>query len=150
MSAQRIIGPGGVATPDPEERFRGLPILVEYVDGHIWGVARAVSYRLQSGAWSTVRTGFMFDWASAPWFLWPLCPPAGLTGQPYGIAALWHDWLYAHKHVAGVAISRLDADRVFVEIMLYVGVSPWRAWAMYGAVRAFGWWPWGVDRSLSD
>jgi hypothetical protein len=137
-----IIGPGGKAIPDPEERFRGLPMLVEYIDGRLWRLARDVAYRERSGIWTTIRKGFDFDWASVPWFLWPFCPPAGLHGQPYGLAAAWHDWLYLHQAMDGVPVSRQRADALFLEIMLYVGGDAWRARAMWAAVRVCGWWAW--------
>ena len=131
---------------DPERRFEGLPVLVEYIDGRRWRLARNCSYRLHdgylAGRVSTVRTGFVFDWASIPRVFWRLLPPAGLSGEPYGLAALWHDWFYVHQTIHGVPVTRSEADAAFLEIMLYVGVAPWRARLMWSAVRTGGWISW--------
>ena len=127
---------------DPDNRFAGLPLSVQYVDGRTWVVASDVSYRMTDGTISTVRAGFDIDFASIPRWLWSVAPPAGDNHQPYGLAALWHDWLYRHKQINGRPITRKQADDLFLEIMLYVGVRTCLAWAMYGAVRAFGWILW--------
>lgn len=84
---------------------------------------------------STVRTGFEFDFASVPRIFWVLLPPTGLPDQPYGIAALIHDWLCRHRAIAGQPITRAECDRVFREVMEYVGVNKRIAATMYWAVR---------------
>ena len=134
------------AMPDPDNRFTGLPVSVSYIDGRTWRLTHDASYRTVAGPVSTVQAGFEFDWASVPWWLWGICPPAGLQGQPYGLAAMWHDWLYRHHAINGVAIERKVADDLFLEIMLYVGVSRWRARVMWMAVRGFGWAAWKNDQ----
>jgi hypothetical protein len=131
---------------DPAQRFTGLPVLTEYVDGRTWIIHRDAAYRVASkpfaGCLSTVRAGFTTDWASIPRALWRILPPAGTQGQPYGLAALWHDWLYRHQAIEGCPCRRADADAIFLEIMRYVGVSAWRARIMYRAVRMFAGIPW--------
>jgi len=127
---------------DPEKRFDGLPVKTEYIDGAKWKLAADVAYRIASGQFmnhfSTVRAGFIFDWASIPRVFWRIFPPTGLEGQPYGLAALWHDWAYVHQSISGIPCNRYDADLLFKEIMVYVGVSPWIAWTMFMAVRIGG------------
>jgi hypothetical protein len=123
---------------DPELRFSGLPILTEYLDGQTWRLVREVSYRTEAGPTSTIRGGFHFDFASVPRVFWRLFPPTGLRGQPYGIAALVHDWLYVHQAIAGVRIDRQTADRVFLEILIYVGCHRLTRRLMYMAVRVGG------------
>ena len=131
---------------DPEHRFTGIPLSVEYIDGITWELVADVAYYTKAGDISTVRAGFIFDWASTPPCLWGVCPPAGLKGQPYGIAAMFHDWVYHHKQIAGKDVARSQADDLFLEIMLYIGVASWRAHAMWAAVRTFGWWAWSHDK----
>lgn len=130
-------------TNDPEKRFTGLPLHVEYVDGVKWLLDADVSYRTEAGEISTVKRGFVFDFASVPRPLWFLYPPAGTTGNPYGIAALVHDWLCAHRKIGGREITFSEANGIFREILLYLGCRPTLAWTMYLAVQSpFGWWLW--------
>lgn len=119
---------------DPEKRFTGLPLCVKYINGIDWELEFDVSYRTKADEISTVREGFIFDFASVPRFLWWLYPPAGTEGNPYGIAALFHDWLLDHKQIGGRPITRSEADDIFLEIMLYLGVRKTLAYTMYYAV----------------
>jgi hypothetical protein len=127
---------------DASERFTGWPLTVAFIDGRRWRVHQDISYRTGAGEISTVRAGFVFDFASIPKILWPLIPPAGDGHKLYGIAAVWHDWLYKHRKIGGRAITRRDADALFLEIMLYLGVRPWLARAMCAAVCAVGFFAW--------
>ena len=131
---------------DPMCRFAGLPIHTEYIDGRKWKLDRNVSYKIHDGYFkghvTTVRAGFVFDWASVPRVFWMLLPPSGLTGNPYGIAALIHDWICRHKQIQGQPCTRYDADYVFYEVMIYVGVKPWLAQLMFRCVRMAGVLPW--------
>jgi hypothetical protein len=122
--------------------FIGWPLNVDFLDGRRWRVARDIGYRTQTGEVSTVRAGFVFDFASIPRLLWPLVPPTGDGHNLYGLAAVWHDWLYAHKEIGARPITRKEADRLFLEIMLHVGVAPWMARAMYHTVCVAGWAAW--------
>jgi hypothetical protein len=133
-----------IPVPDPAHRFRGLPVATETLDGRTYRITRDVAFRLSDGRWLTVRVGFEFDWASVPRVFWVILPPGGLVGQPYGIGALVHDWLYYHQAIDSVPIQRAMADAVFLEIMLYTGVSPLIAHTMHRAVRMFGWMPWNM------
>ena len=131
---------------DPCRRFTGLPVLTAYIDGDTWRLVRDVTYRVcegpHAGKLLTVRSGFVFDWASTPSLLWFCLPKAGKTGNPYGIAALIHDWLYEHKAIAGQPITRAEADEVFLEVLRYLGVHGWFARMMWSGVRVGGWWGW--------
>ncbi len=131
--------------PDPEGRFAGLTHggvdTITTFGGNVM-FDGAISYRLVSGEISTVKDGFVFDWASVPAiFTWYL-PPSGDGRNCYGIAALFHDWLYCHRKVAGRAVSRAECDALFLEIMLYVGVDRRKAILMYRAARLGGWLLW--------
>jgi hypothetical protein len=84
-----------------------------------------------------IPAGFVTDFASVPKVL------QGLIGsvETHGKAAVLHDYLYATQPV-----SRIVADAVFLEAMAVLGVPRWKRWAMYRAVRCFGWWPWNKHR----
>lgn len=106
------------------------PLQLEYMDG--------INYRLLSEfdfaseeveRLIRVPAGFVTDFASVPRFFWRVLPP---TGQ-YGKAAVVHDFLY-RTHAA----IKADADKVFLEGMLVLGVPRWKAKIMYAAVHVFG------------
>jgi len=128
--------------PDPEHRFEGMPPGVNGVDGINWILKHKVSYRTAAGPVSSVPKGFMFDYASIPRGLYWLYPPAGDGKNLYGIASIFHDWLYAHRKIAGKPITRREADAIFYEIMRYVGCRRTLAWNMWFWVRVAGWRAW--------
>ncbi|MBP7830981.1 MAG: DUF1353 domain-containing protein [Kiritimatiellae bacterium] len=134
---------------DPEGRFSG-PFRFRYVNGRDWAVAEDLSYRTRAGPVSTVRAGFTTDFATIPPPLWPFMPPAGDGRNFYGLAALWHDWLYWHGAVEGRPISRPYADGIFLELMRYLGVSRLLARIMWAAVRSFGWYQWNKYRRHNE
>ena len=76
-----------------------------------------------------IPKGFEFDGASVPRILWWLFPPAGR----YMVAALLHDYLLNQS-----SVSRAFADALFLLAMKKLGVTLWRRFIMYGAVRMFG------------
>jgi len=89
-----------------------------------------------------VAKGFISDLASVPWPFRRTFPRFG----PWNAAAIVHDWLYFCGEIAGEKITRRQADRIFLGMMRanpHVGV---RAWPMYIAVRAGGWWAWREHR----
>jgi hypothetical protein len=145
---------------DPCRRFTGLPVLTAYIDGDTWRLVRDVTYRVcegpHAGKTLTMRSGFVFDWASTPSLLWFCLPKAGKKGNPYGIAALIHDWLYRHRAIAGQPITRAEADEVFLEVLRYLGVHNWFARMMWSGVRVGGWLFWksgaaaGTEQTLQD
>lgn len=76
-----------------------------------------------------VPRGFATDLASVPsWLLW-LYDPGGRHQR----AALFHDWLYSDD-----SVSRFDADAIFRIILRRDGVSKFRTFWLYLAVRVFG------------
>lgn len=60
-----------------------------------------------------------------------------LAGGTATAPAVVHDFLYSCPRLRQ-SRSREEADAVFYEAMLSVGVSRWRAWLMYQAVRVCG------------
>ena len=77
--------------------------------------------------------GFVCDLTSIPRIFRPLFPVHGKHTR----AAVIHDWLYAKK-----TGKRKDADLIFLEAMSELGVSRFKRYAMYSAVRAGGWIYW--------
>ena len=78
----------------------------------------------------TVKAGFDFDFASIPKLFTNILPK---NGQEYDRAACLHDALYASRW-----LPKAECDRLFYEAMLSDGVSKYRAWSMYQAVKWFG------------
>ncbi len=87
----------------------------------------------------TVPKGFVTDFASVPNPVRMLIPKWG----KYGKAACLHDWLYNCK-----TVTRLEADNLFLEAMVVMGVPRWQRITMYIAVRAFGFWAWKARRKV--
>ncbi len=123
------------------------PILTYVGPGNAWRLED--DYRYQDGEnVITVPEGFLFDLASIPRAFWWLISPFELS-----IAApLLHDFLYLHAGAppAGSVTpprvySRIDADKLFLEVMKTEGVHGWRRGSAYAAVRAFGWLGWESD-----
>lgn len=84
-----------------------------------------------------VPQGFVTDFASVPKVLWAVFPPTGF----YQRAALLHDFCYMMG--PKLALTRWDADAIFLRQMKRDGVG-WRTrYTMWAAVRLFGWacWP---------
>ena len=77
----------------------------------------------------TVPIGFRTDFASVPRPLWSFLPPVGL----YAKAAVIHDYLYESK-----SRPRKEADEIFLEAMVILGVPRWKRTLMFWAVRVFG------------
>lgn len=114
---------------------------VRYIDGMKWRLTSPLRYVHNDTTW-TVPRGFVTDFASVPRFFWRLLPPVGAgTHANYGLAAVLHDWLYATGK-----LPRKECDGLFYEAMRSLGVSRWRALAMYWSVRAFGWVPYNRYR----
>ncbi len=92
-----------------------------------------------------IKSGYQFDGASIPRFLWRLC------GHPFqsprDAAALLHDWLYSSKW-----FTRDIADTIYREAQVFMGISKWKAWVEYAALRVFGDAAWngnGNDKMLN-
>ena len=112
---------GSVHRLDRDWRVRGA-----FADGTIFEVC--------------VAAGFTFDGASIPRALWRVC------GHPLEVprvaAALAHDWLYAAQ-----LCDRKTADEIYLAICREVGISAWRCYVEYYALRAFGGAAWRSHRS---
>lgn len=81
----------------------------------------------------TVAQGFVTDGASIPRFLWRVC------GTPMDVpriyAAIVHDWLYTAGCHGGY--TREDADRIYRDYQIALGISRFKAYTEYYAIRLF-------------
>ena len=82
-----------------------------------------------------VNPKFDFDGASVPQCLWSF-GFSPMTGG-YQRSACLHDALYASEY-----FDRDVCDKLFLEAMESEGVGYMKRYAMYYAVRAFGWMVW--------
>lgn len=92
----------------------------------------------------TVPAGTVSDLSSVPRLLWPALAPFEL-----GRTAPWvHDLLYQRGGRPGAAcepprtFTRLEADRLFLQLMAVEDVPWWRRTLAYRAVRLAGWGAW--------
>ena len=79
----------------------------------------------------TVKSGFWFDAISIPKIFWTLID-SPFTGKAVRSATI-HDGLYASQH-----LSKKDCDKIFLECMKCDGVSYFKRYAMYLAVKYGG------------
>lgn len=87
-----------------------------------------------------VPEGYKSDLASIPnWIFW-------WQFGAWNIAAIAHDYIYEHGYILSdwsdkkfpLYMSKEEADFLFYEICLFLGVKPITARLMYWAVRLFG------------
>lgn len=108
---------------------------IEEVNAYQYRTLHFLSYKTKCGDVWCVPKGFITDGASIPRIFWSLIgsPFTGL----YRRAALIHDYFYYTK-----LTPRWYADKIFLECMKDLGVSYWKRWAMWAAVRAGAGWIW--------
>lgn len=87
-----------------------------------------------SGEVDEVYAGDESDGASIPRFLWRFESPYG----PALETAVHHDRRYQLK-----IGTRAEADKLFLEGMIALGIPAWKRQLMYWGVRAWGWRGWG-------
>lgn len=87
-----------------------------------------------------IPAGFKTDGASIPRFLWRLC------GTPLDVpriyAAIVHDWLYSGGKPG---VTRAEADAIYRDILIALGVSRTRAYVEWIALRLCGGSHWHGD-----
>lgn len=113
---------------------------VVYGDGRTWKVVNEFDVYLGPGITDytiKVPAGFETDFASVPRILWNILPPT----DKWGKAAVVHDYIYRSggRLDEKVSISRFWADYIFLAGMHTLGVPWWKRYAMFVAVRLFGW-----------
>ena len=93
--------------------------------------------------WIEVPDSFYTDGASIPRIFWSWIPPLGQYGQ----AAVLHDYLRKYKRAyldkkiginsKCVYLDLKEIDKIFLEAMKVLGVSKFKRYTMYYAVRIF-------------
>lgn len=87
----------------------------------------------------TIEKGYTHDGASIPKFARWLIDRDGVHRE----SALLHDYLYENEGVVDLELdsffyNRKDADQIFRECLKFQGVSSWKVFLMYNAVRIGG------------
>lgn len=85
----------------------------------------------------TVPAGFETDGASIPRWLWLVCGHP--LQAPRVVAAIVHDFLYG---CGDPEATRADADDLYRDMQIALGVSRRRAYVEWIALRLFGWTHW--------
>lgn len=94
----------------------------------------SIRYR---GETYTVPAGFETDGASIPNILTPIC--GSKFKKPRCFAAFVHDYFYS-----GVdpEVDRAEADDLYRDIQIGLGVKRWKAYLEWRVLRLFGWIHW--------
>lgn len=106
------------------------PLRVEQVNGAMWRLLAPLHYASSLTDPIAVPVGFLTDFASVPRLPFSYWLFGGI-GQA---AAVVHDWLY-QTHL----VNRQVADAIFDEALGVLGISVWRRWPMWTALRIGGW-----------
>jgi hypothetical protein len=117
-------------------RFTSILLVSPLADGRTWIIRQEFGYDVGaqgSDDQITVPVGFQTDFASIPRPFWVILPQWG----KYGSAAVIHDWLYWDQNR-----SRAASDAVLLESMVVSKVGFLVRYAIYTAVRLFGWLAW--------
>ena len=113
------------------------PTVTFLEDGRHARLEHALYYRDKKGDLHVAWKGMIFDGASIPRLFWRLIG-SPFTGK-YRVAAIIHDaeckqvW---HLAADLFRLAREQIDATFLEMMAHLGVSKYKRWAMYRAVRA--------------
>lgn len=113
-----------------------------------WRLLRPLDYGTRDGVLIRVPAGFVNDLASIPAVFRVVLPVNDLHRE----AAVLHDYLYYrqgsiwdNRTKNSIYLTRAECDALFYDAMIERGTPRWKARAMFGAVRAFGWWAWTRD-----
>lgn len=85
----------------------------------------------------TVPAGFKTDGASIPRWLWPVCGHP--LQAPRVVAAVVHDFLYGGGDPEA---TRADADDLYRDMQLALGIPRRRAYVEWLVLRVCGWTHW--------
>lgn len=126
-------------------KYIGSFQLCPMADGITWYPTYSFQFIRPNGFVVNVPAGFETDFASVPRVLWNIFPPWGV----YGPASVVHDSLYGREGAVG-AISKEEADKVFLEAMETSGVPFLKRWTLYLAVKEFGQHAWDSDGVIAS
>ncbi|EAM9430675.1 phage tail protein [Salmonella enterica] len=106
------------------------PAILEMLGHYNWRVHEPFAFYLcDDDDVIEVPAGFITDLATIPRIFWILLPPDG----KYAKAAIIHDYLYDNA-----LRTKKEADKIFLDGMMVLGVPRWKRIIMYYAVRFFG------------
>lgn len=91
--------------------------------------------------------GAATDGASIPRALWRVCGHPLESPRVY--AALVHDGLYGNAGWCPAGMTRAEADAVYRDLQIGFGISRWRAWTEFCALRLCGSSHW-TEREKTD
>jgi len=121
------------------------PLMVSPLpDGKRWVLRSDFYYNVgskDSGDRITVKKGFITDFTSVPRLLWAVYPKWG----KYGNSAIIHDWLYWDQ-----SRPRKEADSIFLEGMVVLGVGRFTRWSIYKSVSRFGFMAWNSNKKAKN
>jgi len=102
----------------------------------------------------TVPKGFVTDGASIPRYLWWICGDPMAVPRIY--AAIVHDWLYGGAgtveyrtqdgELVRMDYTRQEADEIYRDYQIALGIRKFKAYTEYYALRACGWTHWKKDQ----
>ncbi|ECD6764596.1 DUF1353 domain-containing protein [Salmonella enterica subsp. enterica serovar Newport] len=107
------------------------PAILEMLGHYNWRVHEPFAFYLSDDNSDviSVPAGFVTDLATIPRIFWTLLPPDG----KYAKAAIIHDYLYDNA-----LRTKQEADLIFLDGMVVLGVPKWKRVIMYWSVRLFG------------
>lgn len=107
------------------------PAILEMLGHYNWRVHEPFDFYLSDDNSDviSVPAGFVTDLATIPRIFWTLLPPDG----KYAKAAIIHDYLYDNA-----LRTKQEADLIFLDGMVVLGVPKWKRTVMYWAVKIFG------------
>lgn len=125
------VGPDTVAAVPPP--YIELPLHAEYRAGRRYELMAPFRYvsAVPGVGGVSAPAGEVTDFHSTPRALWWLLPP-----DDWAEAAVAHDLLCRTLASDLGRVTRLQADRVHRECLLYLGAPAWRARLMYAGLRA--------------
>ena len=108
-----------------------------------WKLNEDLELKLSNSDIALIPKGLRTNFASVPRFLWGIFPPYGQDIMAF----LFHDYVYIRGHYQShnriiIHMTRKQADIEMLEQQRKVGISPFRYYPMYWAVRLFGWMFW--------
>ena len=124
--------------------FDRPPLIPPLEKGGMWELENdwSLFYR---GEIYHIPAGFKTDGASIPRFLWRVCGTP--LDAPRVYAAIVHDWLYSGGDVKA---SRADADAIYRDLQIALGVPRFKACVEWAALRWFGGSHWYENTKMKE
>lgn len=108
------------------------PEIAPVMRGQMWRLEEDWAVEIDDHAF-IVPLGEVFDGASIPRFLWRVCGHP--MQQPRLPIAIFHDAAYSARFPS---LTRAEADRLYRDGVIAVGVPKWKAYVEWAALRLCG------------